>query len=240
MVAPRRRNLIARRRRRSHDDGEDEGSVAEGVDDSLSEGSLPSDVEEDADADVEGSETSEAGKTRRSNNGVVKKAEQENGTKATNGHAPEQQQSQQPQPQPQTTSKLPSFNASVADTDAMMNGMKIDDAAGDGAELNFEEATEQQVDHDQEALATTTATPGVAQGVPDANVSESFAERRRREHEMYKKKRDEDPTFIPNRGGFFMHDHRTYAPGPNGFRTSGRGRGRGRGGLERGNYTSVP
>ncbi|KAK6720276.1 hypothetical protein SNK05_003384 [Fusarium graminearum] len=58
------------------------------------------------------------------------------------------------------------------------------------------------------------------------------ANRRRQEHEDYKKKRDEDPAFVPNRGAFFMHDHRHAGPAANGFRPFGRGRGRGgRGGI---------
>ncbi|TGZ78842.1 hypothetical protein EX30DRAFT_383336 [Ascodesmis nigricans] len=52
-------------------------------------------------------------------------------------------------------------------------------------------------------------------------------ERRRREHEEYKKRRAEDPAFVPNRGRFFMHDHRE-GSGSNGFRPFGPG-GRGRG-----------
>jgi hypothetical protein len=56
-------------------------------------------------------------------------------------------------------------------------------------------------------------------------------ERRRREHEEYKKKRDQDPAFVPNRGAFFMHDHRHAGPAANGFRPFGRGRGRGRAGI---------
>lgn len=64
--------------------------------------------------------------------------------------------------------------------------------------------------------------------------SEAPFERRRREHEEYRKKRDEDPAFVPNRGAFFMHDHRHAGPAANGFRPFGRGalrgaRGRGRG-----------
>lgn len=66
--------------------------------------------------------------------------------------------------------------------------------------------------------------------------SEAPFERRRREHEEYRKKRDEDPAFVPNRGAFFMHDHRHAGPAANGFRPFGRGalrggRGRGRGGI---------
>jgi hypothetical protein len=37
---------------------------------------------------------------------------------------------------------------------------------------------------------------------------------------------------VPNRGSFFMHDHRHAGPAANGFRPYGRGRGRGgRGGF---------
>ena len=61
---------------------------------------------------------------------------------------------------------------------------------------------------------------------------ETPVERRRREHEDYKKQRDENPAFVPNRGAFFMHDHRHAGPAANGFRPFGRGRGRGgRGGI---------
>lgn len=56
---------------------------------------------------------------------------------------------------------------------------------------------------------------------------ETPVERRRREHEDYKKQRDENPAFVPNRGAFFMHDHRHAGPAANGFRPFGRGRGRG-------------
>lgn len=76
--------------------------------------------------------------------------------------------------------------------------------------------------------------PVVASSTP---VQEAPFERRRREHEEYRKKRDEDPAFVPNRGAFFMHDHRHAGPAANGFRPFGRGgalrggRGRGRGGF---------
>jgi hypothetical protein len=81
--------------------------------------------------------------------------------------------------------------------------------------------------------ATTKAhDPVVASSTP---VQEAPFERRRREHEEYRKKREEDPAFVPNRGAFFMHDHRHAGPAANGFRPFGRGgamrggRGRGRG-----------
>ncbi|KAH6633008.1 CASC3/Barentsz eIF4AIII binding-domain-containing protein [Boeremia exigua] len=66
-----------------------------------------------------------------------------------------------------------------------------------------------------------------AEPAPPVARPETLGDRRRREHDEYKKKRDSDPAFIPNRGAFFMHDSRS-APGQNGFRPVGaRGRGRG-------------
>ncbi|CAK7269642.1 hypothetical protein SEPCBS119000_003672 [Sporothrix epigloea] len=85
---------------------------------------------------------------------------------------------------------------------------------------------------------TTTSAPRAAQ---PAIVSSSAAptprretayDRQRREHDLYKQRRDEDPSFVPNRGAFFMHDHRGAGPAANGFRPfssrsarSSRGRG---------------
>lgn len=79
-----------------------------------------------------------------------------------------------------------------------------------------------------EGIAKDTQTPELNNG-KRGHVETPF-ERRKREHEEYKKKRDSDPTFIPNRGAFFMHDHRHSGNGPNGSKPFGRGRG-GRGGI---------
>ncbi|KAI5784520.1 CASC3/Barentsz eIF4AIII binding-domain-containing protein [Pyronema domesticum] len=61
-----------------------------------------------------------------------------------------------------------------------------------------------------------------------ATAAETTQDKKRREHEEYRKRRQEDPSFVPNRGRFFMHDHRD-GTGSNGFRPFGPG-GRGRGG----------
>lgn len=75
--------------------------------------------------------------------------------------------------------------------------------------------------------------PAVVESRAAMDQMETPVERRRREHEDYKKQRDENPAFVPNRGAFFMHDHRHAGPAANGFRPFGRpGRGRGgRGGI---------
>ncbi|KAJ3473862.1 hypothetical protein NLG97_g10097 [Lecanicillium saksenae] len=62
--------------------------------------------------------------------------------------------------------------------------------------------------------------------------------RRRNDNDDYKRRREQDPAFVPNRGAFFMHDSRQAAGPPgNTFRPFGRGRGRGgRGGFAGNSY----
>ena len=115
---------------------------------------------------------------------------------AQNGNVPEQLSSV----------KAPDFSAVSADTIAMMNGLDINDAAANDQAVDFGDDLQQ---------VPTEGTTGAA---------ETLGERRKREHEEYKRKRDADPAFVPNRGGFFMHDSRNNLSGTNGFR-GGRGRG---------------
>ncbi|EPE08194.1 hypothetical protein F503_00977 [Ophiostoma piceae UAMH 11346] len=83
------------------------------------------------------------------------------------------------------------------------------------------------------AAATPAATPPGSAGAQQPR-RESAYEKQRREHDLYKQRRDEDPAFVPNRGAFFMHDHRGAGPSANGFRPfarPGRGGRGGRGGF---------
>lgn len=113
-----------------------------------------------------------------------------------------------------------------SDTDLMLNGLKIADQNGTVEEIHYED-----MKSDLEA-STIVETPAVVRSTAQMDQEqETPIERRRREHEDYKKKRDADPAFVPNRGAFFMHDHRHAGPAANGFRPFGRGRGRGRGGI---------
>ena len=218
MGAPRRKNLI-RSRRRVADDGEEEeeeGSVAAGVeDDSLSEGSAISDADEDADA--EGSDGDD----------VVSTKENPKAAPIANGHKGKSDGSGL---QMSTTSTKPSFTAQMADTEVMMNGFRVSGEEDEG--VAFE---------DIGGSSEVQPSNEVAHGSPETSnadtLGDTLGERRRREHEEYRKKRDADPAFVPNRGGFFMHDHRSAAPGQNGFRPFLRGRGRGRG-ISRGPYQS--
>ena len=204
MPVQRRRNLL-RQRRRVDDDGDDDTSVInEAVDDSQSDASLPSDADDGADADDSDLSDTDApqpvgDKNHKSkSNGAVKMATAE--SKHTTGSATAKQDSSEQQ----------SFQ-SVKDTDMMLNGIQVSDDITHPEAIDFESAG----DEGQPAQTSN-----------DNSKNITPAERRRREHEEYKKKRDENPAFIPNRGAFFMHDQRSSGQG--GFRGFGRGRGRGR------------
>ncbi|KAF2468605.1 uncharacterized protein BDR25DRAFT_326755 [Lindgomyces ingoldianus] len=209
MAAPRKRANLARRRRL--DDEGDDVSVATGAaEDSQSDISVPSDVDETADADnsdlsdVDSSPSLTAGKTVRKVNGS-------RDLKAR----PDVLSRREPSP---PIARSDAKFTATRETEMMLNGLKI---AGKGP--------------DEEVVDFETGSPAVqplsSTGTPSGR-SETFTERKRREHEEYKKKRDSDPAFIPNRGAFFMHDQRS-AQGQNGFRPFMRGgaRGRGRGGV---------
>jgi hypothetical protein len=207
MPAPRRPRRDVIRRRRIDDEGEDEGSITgPAIDDSHSEASLPSDDDGDAD-DSDLSETDvpdslgpdDAGSKT---NGAVKPVllkKQEEGPLAIK---PENIHGQ-------------SF-AATQDTEAMMNGLQISEQPAPSEAMEFEATEDGPISDQQDASQTA---PG-RQKIP--------LDRKRQEHEEYKKKRDADPAFIPTRGQFFMHDTRSGGTGPNGIKPFGRGAGRGR------------
>ena len=198
------------------DEGEeDDGPVA--LDDSQSEGSVPTEpVEGDAEGGDEGdgedraagsasekmakgsASTTSADKSKKS-----RRSKRKAGKKADDSV------------EPSRTPAQANFQA-MADTEAMMNGLKIGEEGQDEA-VDFANMNEQVA---APAASAAQANPHVA----------SAAERQRRQHEEYRRKRDSDPAFIPNRGNFFMHDTRGQ---PNGQVPPPRGawaaRGRGRG-----------
>ncbi|KAI9849096.1 MAG: hypothetical protein M1837_005326 [Sclerophora amabilis] len=214
MVGQSRKPLVASRRR-VDDDGEEESGpdAPELDDDSLSEASALTDME-DEDADAEGSDISEqvrevaksAQIKRPATNGRVYSVPSE-GKRRQAGHSRDQEEAV-------------ALN-NRTDTDAMMNGLQMADDPPSTEEVQFEDMAE-DVGHFLEPEPEADAPAEVKK-------PELPHERRRREQEEYRKKRDADPTFVPNRGGFFMHDHRHAGPAANGFRPFGRGRGRGRG-----------
>lgn len=203
MGAPRHKNIIPSRRRVEDEDEEEEGSLAVGAeDDSLSEGSAISDADDDADA--EGSEASDTDSVdRRHIKSKTVANRQSEGPRTSSG-------------QPLVSSKKKIRSSNVHDPEVNVNGLIIS--------ADIDEIIEGETKNPKEILENSPA-----QDAKDAATSETPAEKRRREHEEYKKKRDADPAFVPNRGGFFMHDHRSAAPGQNGFRPFGKNKGKGRG-----------
>jgi hypothetical protein len=202
-MAPHRRKNIIASRRRVEEEGEDEGGLDATAldDDSLSEGSLTSEDEDD----VDGSDVEDS-------------ASPELRKSVTNGH-------------PLVVNgdvrkDTATPTKSTSDTDLMLHGLKISDQNGPVEEIQYEDMKE---DLDDSIIAEPPSA--VRSKAHMDQAQESPIERRRREHDEYKKKRDADPAFVPNRGAFFMHDHRHAGPAANGFRPFGRGRGRGRGGI---------
>lgn len=104
---------------------------------------------------------------------------------------------------------------STADTQAMLNGLKASGAGDEAEEIHFEDFTDHHVTGDKVPSIDEQAGPH----------DETPAERSKREHQEYIKERDSNPAFVPNRGGFFLHDDRS---GPaNGHAVRGHGRPRG-------------
>lgn len=209
----RRRKDIAAIRRRVEDEGDEEGGpdLADLDDDSLSEGSLISD-EDDA---QEGDEVSTIGAAPADPSELPK----------VNGNSQRQSTDvKQPSTNGNAEGTKKSLTNGTSDMDLMLNGLKLSDQNGAVEEVNYEDLREDEEEQiPSPAVVNSTAQMDRPQELPH--------ERRRREHEEYKKKRDADPAFVPNRGAFFMHDHRHSGPAANGFRPFGRGRGRGRPGI---------
>jgi CASC3/Barentsz eIF4AIII binding len=200
MPSDRRKKVVASRRRRE-DEGEEEGSVvADLEDDSLSEGSIISNGDDDA--DIEPSDMSDEE--------IVKAHHTETGAAQPNPSLPSERKHEEPK----ARATDPKF-VSSSDTKAMMNGLKPDDGEK-VPPIQFGDTM-----HD-------SAESGVEDSRSQTKASrETPAERSRREHVEYLKQKKENPAFVPNRGGFFLHDNRAAPPGPYAFRAPARARGRG-------------
>ncbi|KAA8645487.1 hypothetical protein EYZ11_011834 [Aspergillus tanneri] len=220
-MAPRRHNIGASRRRRRDEDGEDEGSIdGELEDDSLSEGSGVSHQEDD-DADGEGSDESDDELF------ISPQGDHTNGHRI-NGRVPEA--SRQPgRYHSASPGKRATFNA-ISDTEAMMNGMKISSDASEMAEIHFNQMK-------GESSQQTGRTPSAP---PTEPSRETFAERKRREHEKYSKERDENPAFVPTRGSFFLHDKRSTESMTNGYKPFNKSKSRPYGLIVDGNVRRPP
>ncbi|KAG6003823.1 hypothetical protein E4U21_001678 [Claviceps maximensis] len=204
MPAPRRRKIG--HRRRVEDEGDDDGrtEAPDLDDDSLTEGSI-SDDDAGQDSDTsnadEASPTSSHGATKPSNGGAARAS-----SARTSGNG-----------------LIPGANGNakkVSDTDMMLHGLSTEDKNAPSQEVHFDQVALSPPKSPSAPVVVSSASAMKQQ--PGAQV-----ERRRQEHEDYKRRREEDPAFVPNRGSFFMHDHRHPGPAGNGFRPFGRGRGRG-------------
>lgn len=207
----RQRKDLAAIRRRVEDEGDEEG-VLELDDDSMTEGSISDD-----EAVHSGDEVSTLGGPAPVESAEAPKV---NG----NGNAQKQAKDVKSKPTNGVADSPKKVQNGTNDVDMMLNGLKISDHNEDAEGVHYEGLGEtEEILEPSPAIVKSTAQMDQPQEAPH--------ERRRKEHEEYKKKRDADPAFVPNRGAFFMHDHRHSGPAANGFRPFGRGRGRGRPGV---------
>jgi hypothetical protein len=114
----------------------------------------------------------------------------------------------------------------ITDTEVMLKGMSV---AG--------EQSEQAPKADGDDIVLSPAKSPSAPVIVSSSsaMKPPQGARRGKEPDEYRRRRDEDPAFVPNRGAFFMHDQRHGGAAGNGFRQFG-GRGRGRG--NRGGFTA--
>lgn len=125
--------------------------------------------------------------------------------------------------QPSKTGNGPNHKKSVADTEAMLKDLSLNDKP---------QADSKSKDSKSSPAKQSSAPMIVSSASAAKNPPGQQTERRRQDQDDYKRRKDQDPAFVPNRGNFFMHDSRNSGHPSNGLRQLGRG-GRGRG---RGNY----
>ncbi|KAK3377903.1 CASC3/Barentsz eIF4AIII binding-domain-containing protein [Podospora didyma] len=218
-AAPRRRKIIGHRRR-VEDEGEEEGGpeALDLDDDSMTDGSVAS-GENDAADDSDTSNVDEASPTSP------------NAPKSLGNGAAKPGFRRQPADPAATKKSQPV----VAEAETMLTRLSLADKDDTAQEINF-------VDVEQEQPPATETTPVIVGSSTSRQQSRlPPQEVKRREHEEYRRKRDEDPTFVPNRGAFFLHDHRHAGPAANGFRPFPRGArgGRGRGAFGGGPFAPI-
>jgi len=215
-AAPRRRKIIGHRRR--VDEVEDDGGPEhlDLDDDSLTDGSMASD-ENDAADDSDTSNVDETSPTSPSAKKLGQNGAAKHGIRrqvdigSGNGSAAKQ------------------IQPIVTDTEIMLNRLSLADKDETAQEISFDDHQQQEPPAKGNAPMVVSSNSAIKEQ-QEAAARQPPQEVKRREHDEYRRKRDEDPTFIPNRGAFFMHDHRHPGPAANGFRPFPKGaRGRGRG-----------
>ncbi|KAI0995615.1 hypothetical protein K3495_g12565 [Podosphaera aphanis] len=198
-----RRDLATIRRRVEGDEDEDESHIGILDDDSFSEDST---LEEDSD----NSESNQSLET-----GCASLIE----SPKINGRAPRQRNSPEAE----------IFNGHIeSQENTAINRTTNVEISFDKLNSSNKEWAEDEAHFDMPGDNTIPPAQSEVRVAKINQFHETPYERRRREHLEYKRRRDEDPSFVPNRGAFFMHDYRHSGPAANGFRPSGRGRDRGR------------
>jgi hypothetical protein len=211
--------LVGRRRRLDEEGEDDEGTFI--VDDSQSEGSVLTDMDEGDDEEDTGSVVDEQAATGANGSNV-----NETSRSAANGKAAAKKSRQakngtgkkEAGDEVERSADSAGLFRATVDTETMMKGMKLTDA-GEGA-IQFGEM--------DEPVRIPSASRVQGSSTPNGR-GERPVDRQKREQQDNKPKRTADPAFIPNRGNFFMHDTRGangQGPVPN-RGMPGRGRGRG-------------
>ncbi|USW53849.1 Putative Btz domain-containing protein [Septoria linicola] len=224
------KSLVSRRRRGDEEGEDDEGPVM--VEDSQSEGSVLSDLEDDeADSSSMAQSSAMDGGPDPAQSEISKAA-----TKKKSRKRPAKKQGKDSAPAVVSTQlqSQPAFRP-APDTEAMLNGLQVDDQAVQKV-VDFESAGGGR--GGSVYTASAVSAPVI---VTTDRKTDSPANRQRKDHEEYRRKRDGDPAFIPNRGNFFMHDTRAnHGQGSLPIRGAWAGRGRGRGGSNMGTpFTSA-
>lgn len=222
MAATKRGNLVTSRRRVADEGDDDEADVASAEFESQSEVSALTGANESLD---QGSERSDPGSPGVSKTRAERAAAQ---TRPSVGVAKTGN--------PGTTKKAstmpdqPSFT-NTADTNAMINGLSIHPTDGDHEEaIQFDDPVEEPQVKPQ-ANDTTVPPHRTSQGQPQAKSTAPNAPSLPLDANDPAIRARSDPSFVPSRGGFFMHDQRNGNAGRGDSGTSTRGRGRGRAGF---------
>lgn len=210
----RRRKLIGHRRR-LEDEAEDGGgpdSLADLDDDSVTDGSIGSDEHDPAD-DSDTSNIDDASPTSLNTRKHLGNGHAKAGFRRRTGSEPLKSPAAKP------------VQPVIADAESMLSKLSLADRENRAEELHFDDVKHAPPAKDAAPIVVSSSAATSQQPrLPQQEV-------KRREHEEYRRRRDEDPTFVPNRGAFFLHDHRHAGPAANGFRPFPRGArgGRGRG-----------
>ncbi|KAL2862951.1 uncharacterized protein BJX67DRAFT_276628 [Aspergillus lucknowensis] len=216
-MAPRRHNIGASRRRRREDEGEDEGSLdGEVEDDSLSEGSVISQQDDD-DADGEGSDESDDDNISTKN-----PANRQINGRVPDGHRGSRRRHS-------ASPRKSALATAVSDTDVMMNGLRVIDDGKGVTEIHFDDL--------RGDLNQTRRTPSAP---PTEATKEQSSDKKGRELEKTVKDKEEDPTSVPKRGSFFLHDQRSTEAGANGQKPYGKSKTRPFGLIVDGNVRRKP